>query len=496
MKNRAECIRNALEVIRNTITVVAIWVLATMLAMVLSNMEVRIENLLLLYVVGVVICSVETRSMCWSAGSAIIFLVTFNFLFTAPKYTLRVEDANYVISLLIFIVVALIVASLTVKLQRQTDIANARADIMAKLNRTGIGFLNLSGILALEQYGRESLEELTGKRADIFIRNPDNREFADNLAEWCFRNSMECGHGQPQFGEAERLYLPIRNSSRTYGVVSLDCSEGVPAHEERAYVDTVIAQITLVLQREQMGQEKEETRIQIEKERLKSTLLRSISHDLRTPLTAIAGNANFLTENYDTADRETAVGMLSDICADAEWLNSMVENLLNMTRIQENRLDIRKKKEVVDDLISGSVSLVSKRLGNHRLETVMPQEIVLVPVDGRLFTQVLVNLIDNGIRHSGGESEIIVSARQNGSVVSFFVEDNGIGIAEDKLDKIFDSFFTTAYENGDRQRGVGLGLGICQAIVEAHGGRITAYNNKKGGATFRVDIPMEDNDNE
>lgn len=486
-------IKDALTIIRNTLAVVVIWVLSTMLAIVLGNMEVRIENLLLIYVVGVVLCSIETRSMYWGAGSAVIYLFTFNFLFTAPKYTLRVEDANYIISQLIFIVVALIAASLTVKLQRQTDIANARADIMAKLNKIGSGFLNLSGIPALEEYGRDSLTELTGKQTDIFIRTQDDHEFADPLAEWCFHNCKACGHGQARFEDANRLYIPVRNSRRSYGVVSLDCSEGEPGYEERAYVDTLISQITLVLQREQMGQEKEKARIQIEKERLKSTLLRSISHDLRTPLTGIAGNANFLAENYEAADRETVISMLRDICTEAEWLNSMVENLLNMTRIQENRLDIRKKKEVVDDLISGAASLVSKRLGSHCLKTVMPQEIVLVPVDGRLFTQVLVNLIDNAVRHSGENSEITVTAQANAGAVCFFVEDNGTGIREDKLDKIFDSFFTTAYENGDRQRGVGLGLGICQAIVEAHGGRIMAYNNETGGATFRVDIPMEEN---
>lgn len=485
---RIEQIRRITPVIWNTASVVTIWVLSTMMAVVLNSMDVRIENLLLIYVVGVVICSVEARSLMWGIGSSIVFLFTFNFLFTDPKYTFRIDDANYGISLAIFVIVAFIVASLTVKLQRQKDIANLRADVTAKLNEIGSGFLNIAGIPALVEYSQNSLEKLTGKQVAILIRDGENHDFADGTAEWCYKNSMECGHGKSQFEEADSLYLPIRNNSRTYGVIVFGCMDGDLEEEERLYVDTVITQITIVLQREQMGEEKEAVRLQIEKERLKSTLLRSISHDLRTPLTGIAGSANFLQENCGQVDQETVTSMLRDICNDAQWLNSMVENLLNMTRIQEGRLDICRKMEVVDDLISEAVSLVSKRLGNHRLETSTPSDIVLVPVDGRLFTQVLVNLLDNAIRHSGEGTEIRISAQAEEDTVIFLVEDNGTGIPPKRLDQIFDSFFTTAYENGDRQRGVGLGLGICKAIVEAHGGHITVCNNENGGAAFRIAI--------
>lgn len=496
MKNEVIDAERVMKILKNALKVAVIWVLSTMLAIVLNHMGVRIENLLLIYVVGVVICSVETSSMYWGIGSAVVFVFTFNFLFTAPKFTFQVDDPNYVISLIIFIIVAFIVASLTVKLQKQMDIANMRTEITTKLNAIGSGFLNLAGLAAIAKYSCESLKKLTAKPVDILIRSRDNEEFGDSIAEWCYRNSMVCGHGEAQFGENPCLYVPIRNSNKTYGVIIFDCSGGELEAEERVYVDTVISQITLVLERERLNEEKEDSKLQIEKERLKSTLLRSISHDLRTPLTGIAGSSNFLYDNYQGLDEETAKSMLNDICTDAEWLNSMVENLLNMTRIQEGRLEIRKKMEVVDDLISGAVTLVSKRLGEHHLKTVTPHDIVLVPVDARLFTQVLVNLIDNAIRHSGSRTTITVSARVTGSDMVFKVSDDGSGIPAEQLEQIFDNFFTTAYQNGDRQRGVGLGLTICKAIIEAHGGRITAYNNQTGGATFRIDMPMEVRQNE
>lgn len=492
MKAYIEKLEEMFTIVRNMLSVVAIWVLSTMMAIVLNHMQVRIENLLLIYVVGVVICSVETRSMWWGIGSSVLFVFTFNFLFTDPIYTFRMNDANYVISLLIFIIVAFIVASLTVKLQRQMDIANIRSKITTNLNTIGSGFLNISGLPALERYSIESLKTLTGKAVDILIRSQSNQEFLDSMAEWSYRNSMPCGHGEAQFGDSTRLYVPIRNSNRTYGVILFDCSEGDLEEEERVYVDTVISQITLVLEREKLYVEKEDAKLQIEKERLKSTLLRSISHDLRTPLTGIAGNSNFLKEHYKEVEPETVQHLLEDICTDADWLNAMVENLLNMTRIQEGRLELHRKMEVVDDLIAGAVGLVSKRLGEHPLDTQTPHDILLIPVDGRMFTQVLVNLIDNAIRHSGENTSILVAARGNEGYVSFFVEDNGIGIPIDKHKAIFDNFFTTAYEQGDKRRGTGLGLSICKAIVEAHGGHIAVYNNEKGGVTFQVDMPTED----
>lgn len=476
--------------LKNSLRVLTIWLLSTMLAMILNRMEVRSENLLLIYVVGVVICSVKTSSMWWGISSAVLFVFTFNFLFTAPQFTFQVDDPDYIISLLIFVIVAFIVASLTVKLQKQMDLAKTGERITLELNHIGNGFLNLSGRPAVVQYSLTSIEKMIGRKTRILLR--DKEEFSDAIAEWCYKSSKACGHGEAQFKENARLYVPICNSSKTYGVIIIDCASGDLTREERVFVDTVISQIILVLEREGLYEEKEETRLQIEKERLKSTLLRSISHDLRTPLTGIAGNSNFLYDNYGQIDQENARSMLLDICKDAEWLNSMVENLLNMTRLQEGRLYIHKTREVVDDLISGAVCLVSKRLGEHTLKTVTPKEIMLVPVDARLFTQVLVNLIDNAIKHSGKNTIITVSAQAFGGDMVFTVSDNGAGIPQDKMDCIFDNFFTTAYENGDRHRGVGLGLTICKAIVEAHGGEIAAYQNEGGGAAFRIAMPMEE----
>ena len=144
------------------------------------------------------------------------------------------------------------------------------------------------------------------------------------MAEWCYSQSVTCGHGESQFPDDNGLYIPIRNREKTYGVIIFDCEGWTLNEEEKIYVDTVISQLTLVIERELLSREKENTRIQVERERLKSTLLRSISHDLRTPLTGITGSAGFLLDNLEIMDEATTKSMLKDICSDSEWLSTMV----------------------------------------------------------------------------------------------------------------------------------------------------------------------------
>ena len=480
------------RVVKAWLKIAVVWVISTLLAIVMNRAGLRPENILLEYLVGVLIGIVATGSLAWGIMTAIVFALTFNYLFTEPKLTFHMYDADYVISVMICVVVAVIVSTLVVKLQRQMQIANKKREITTKINAIGNGFLNVSGFDEMRKYSGESLSNLTGKHVTVLLKEDESQEFPSAMAEWCYNQSLPCGHGECQFPNDNGLYIPIKNREKTYGVIIFDCGGWSLKEEEKVYVDTVISQITLVVEREQLSREQENNRVQMERERLKSTLLRSISHDLRTPLTGIGSNAGFLFDNLGIIDHDTVRSMLKDICTDTEWLSSMVENLLNMTRIQEGRLDINKKKEVVDDIIGSAVNLVSKRIGSHKLKTRTPEEILLFSVDGRLFIQVLVNLLDNAFRHSGDGTTVTISAERVGDCIRFQVSDNGVGISADKMQQIFDNFFTTAYENGDRQRGVGLGLTICKAIVEAQGGTIQVCNNETGGVTFSVEMPMED----
>lgn len=461
---------------KKTISISFIWFIVNVISSILSSMGIRIENILLLYLLGILVSVLETSSIIWGISTAVIFVCSFNYFFVSPKYTFAIADPNYIISLIVFVLAAVVESGLAIKLQKQILIANNKNEMTRKLNEIGNNFLTVSGYEEIISYSEKSFLSLLGKNVTVVL-NEDNDEFAAKIIK---------------ARADEYMYLPIESNDKLLGAVLINFRDGVLTHEEQEYARNVINQIVLVIERENLEREREKNITQMEKERLKSTLLRSISHDLRTPLTGIAGNANFLLYSFNELDEENIKNMLNDICIDAEWLNGMVENLLNMTRIQEERLDIVKQMEVVEDLISSAVGLVEKRIGEHTLKVDIGNEILLVFVDARLFIQVLVNLLDNAFRHSGKYTTVIISAFKQDNYVIFRIMDNGRGIPCDKMEQIFDNFFTTAYRNGDAQRGVGLGLTICKAIVEAHNGKIEVYNRNEGGACFELKMPMEE----
>ncbi len=228
-------------------------------------------------------------------------------------------------------------------------------------------------------------------------------------------------------------------------------------------------------------------------ERYRANLLRSISHDLRTPLAGIIGASEMLM-SMSTAD-DPRYPLAEGIHKDADWLHSLVENILNLTRLQDGQLAIRKEPEVVDEIIESALSHIQLRYPDREITVVLPEDLLFVPMDARLIDQVLVNLLDNALKHTTPDNsiDILVQKDDAGNQVLFKVRDNGPGIPETELPNIFQAFYTRQNSRGDAQRGIGLGLTICEAIVNAHGGHIYAANRSDGpGAEFTFTLPLED----
>lgn len=468
--------------------VIGILILTVIASFALQELHFKEGNILLIYLLGVIVIIVETSSFLWGFFSSLFFVAAFNFLFTDPKLTFMISDKNYVISLIIFTIVAIIANTLTTRLQRQMTIAKKNEEITKKLFKISTGFLNLSSPEQIVLYGEKSLSQILSLNVKICL---ENELIDDKALEWCFNNATICGIGEANFYDSKNLYIPLKSKRTVYGVVIINCCGNLLSDSDNQLVNTVNSQIIMALERAYLNISEEKNKISIEKEKLKSNLLRSISHDLRTPLTGIAGGADFLRSNYNDIDKEEAFSVLDDIVSDATWLSGLVENLLNMTRIQDRRLIINYSNEVVDDIIGEVVTKVSKRCGKHKLITKKPQEVLLVPMDGQLIIQVLINLIDNAFKHTKNDSTVWLSSSKQKNTVVFEVTDNGGGIDKEKLPYIFDSFYTAEINNADKQRGMGLGLSICKSIIEAHNGKITAANNEKGGATFKIVLPLE-----
>ena len=454
-----------------------------------ATTNIRNENIFLIFLLGVAIGVVETKSFYLGIILSILFVLSFNFFFTEPIYTLKMYDANYYISFALFIIVAFICSSLTRRLQKQIEISEYNKELSSKLYKIAHGFLNLAGFREICLYAEKNLTKLLNKKSKIILKNfknikPEEKKYLELITEGFYDKNI--------FTPDKQKIYPLKSKEEFFGILIIDCSEGNIDSKENLLVDTIISQTVITLEREFLNLANEEKNINIEREKLKTSLLRGISHDLRTPLTGIAGGAGFLSLNFSEIDKDTACSILKDIENDAIWLSEMVENLLNMTKIQDGKLTINKKKEVVDDIISEAVSKVIKRKEEHQVIIHKTDDILLVPMEGKLIIQVLVNLLDNAFKHSHPHSTVTLDIVDNKEKVIFRISDNDGGIKENDMDKIFENFYSANKEISDKKRGIGLGLLECKAIVNAHSGEIKAFNNNKGGATFEFTLPKKD----
>ena len=233
-------------------------------------------------------------------------------------------------------------------------------------------------------------------------------------------------------------------------------------------------------------QKEEET----EKERYNTNLLRSISHDIRTPLSAVIGAAEMLDGMTEPDDSRRE--LIKGIRDEADWLRSLVENILNLTRLQDDSVALSKQPEVLEEIVGGAIHRVSQRSPNHQITVNMPDELLFVPMDAKLIEQVLINLLDNAVRHTPPGKGISVTVEKEAEIVRITVLDEGEGIGAEHLENLFQSFYTTREKHSDASHGIGLGLAICKTIINAHGGDILARNRKDiSGAEFTFTLPME-----
>lgn len=236
----------------------------------------------------------------------------------------------------------------------------------------------------------------------------------------------------------------------------------------------------------------EQIRLEVEKEKMRGNLLRAVSHDIRTPLTAIVGAASALIENHDDLSAEKRLALVKDIKAEAQWLIRIVENLLSITRIGDGSARIKKQEELVEEIVSSAVLKFKKRFPDVEVSVNMPEELLLVPMDGILIEQVLVNLLENSVLHGKNTSKIEIAVTEQEDRVRIFVNDNGAGIKPSLLPKLFEGNLQPEEgEESDSKRNMGIGLSVCMSIVKAHKGNMSAENRKTGGASVGFWLPRE-----
>ncbi len=433
-------------------------------------------NIITVYILAVLIISVLTENrFCWVISSAAGVLL-FNFFFTTPKFSLMAYDKGYPVTFIVMLVASLVTGSIATRMKNHAK-QSAQTAYRTKI------LLDTNQMLAKAKSSDEIFEIAASQTKKLLA-----------LEAFALRDTelSKLGiTGTSLCKTASCTYYPIHASNTVYGAIGIQSTKTVDAFENSILL-SILGECALALESERNAREKEASAILAEQEKLRANLLRTISHDLRTPLTSISGNADNLLANDEAFDTETRRQIYTDIREDSEWLISLVENLLSVSRMGDGKSDIRMSAELVSDVIDEAVRRTEKNASEHKLTVKKSDGILLARMDARLIVQVLINLIDNAIKYTPSGSEIEISAVEKDNEIAITVADNGHGIADDIKPRVFDMFYTGAEKIADSRRSLGLGLALCKSIVNAHDGEITVTDNKPHGAVFTFTLPKEE----
>ena len=442
----------------------------------------------------------------WPALLAcVVSTLAYNFLFIPPLYTFTIADPRNAVALFFFAVAAVIVSNLTARVRAQAITARARARTTEELylfSRKLAVATNLDDLLwatvhqiALMLKVRVVL--LLPEEERIVVRAgfppEDTLDEADlAAARWCWEKNHPAGRGADTLPGAKRLFLPMQTGRGAVGVIGIDRDEPGPmlTPDQQRLLDALADQAALAIERVNLVEAVDRARLAVETDRLRSALLTSISHDLRTPLASILGSATSLPGAQDAATREALVGNIQD---EAERLNRFIGNLLDMTRLESGPLPTRTSLTELSDVVGSALRRAGKVLAGHSVQMRVESDLPLLELDDVLFEQALFNLLDNAAKYTPVGSRISINAWREGGQVKLQVLDEGQGIPPADLERIFDKFYRAG--GSDRRRaGTGLGLSICRGFIEAMGGTITAANRTdRAGAAFTIALPVPAN---
>jgi two-component system sensor histidine kinase KdpD len=438
--------------------------------------------------------------------ATVLGVLAFDFFFVPPYGTFAVADTQFVITFAVMLVVALIISSLAARLRRQVQTARARERRLEALYRLSRELSAISGAHQLASAAQREVSSIFGAEATIYLPDEEGRlepvvssartvtsgSREQAVATWAFDHGQLAGNGTDTLPDAAALHVPMITPRGTAGILSVDQPEGEPllSPANRQLLETLATQIGTAIERDRLAEETQRALLQIEKERMRSSLLSSVSHDLRTPLAVIAGASSALLELGETADITRRTSLLEEVVEESNRLARLVDNLLSMTRLDAGAIEVEKQWFPLEDVIGSALGRVRKELTGRTVNKDLAPDLPLIPLDGVLIEQVLVNLLENALRYSNAGSPLDISARAENDGVVVSVGDRGPGLAQGEEERVFDKLFRGSASATSGERGAGLGLAIARAIVSAHGGRIWAENRFRGGASFSFLLPL------
>lgn len=494
--------------ISDIIKSIAVLIISTIIGLGFATLGVTETNIVAVYILGVLVISViTTNRLCGFLASAVCVLV-FNFYFTTPRFTFMFDDSNYIVTFLIMFIVSLLAGTLAARLKRsakQAALAAYRTKILFETNQLlqkendeeAVVHAMAEQLMKLLKKDLvvylsdgNTLKEPTVFREDGSKKNDLITEDEKAVAIWAMENNKHAGATTDTLSNAKCLYLAIRVNHHVYGVVGI-AMDGYPLDAfENSVLLSILAECALALENIKNAREKEEAAVLAKNEQLRANLLRAISHDLRTPLTSISGSAGNLMANYAKMDDEMRRQTFADIYDDSMWLINLVENLLAVTRIEGEKVNLNQTIELMDEVIAEALKHINRKGKEYSIKVDSSEELILAKIDVKLVVQVIINLVDNAIKYTPSGSMIHIHTKKQGKWVVVSISDNGPGIPDEQKNKIFDMFYSGANKVADSRRSLGLGLSLCKSIVTAHGGMISVSDNQPKGTIFTFTLPI------
>ncbi len=481
--------------------------ISTGLGFLLRLLNFTEANTIAVYMLGAIIAALLTGNYICCGIFSVAGVLLFNFFFAEPRLSFEAYESGYPVTLAVMLVSSLLACTLVRRLKRGARLsANAayRTNIMLETNRllqsadsyadviaitaSKLGMLLSRSIIVYPVegvcLGEPEFFPAEGRTSYSELLSPSERE----VAAWVCENRRRAGKGTSRMNDAAGLYLSVRTDDKVFCVVGTEVgTRGIDPFENSILL-SILGECALALDNLQNAKEKEEIAMLAENEQLRANLLRAISHDLRTPLTSISGNTENLLANLENIDTDTRVAILTDINDDAEWLISLVENLLSVSRISEGRMNINMSVQLVDEVIAEALKHISRKARERIITTEFSDELLLAKMDARLITQVIINLVDNAIKYTPEDTEIKIKAEILGEDIEVSVADLGPGIPDEHKKDVFRMFYTGGGGVADCRRSLGLGLSLCESIINSHGGTLTLEDNAPSGCVFKFTL--------
>ena len=458
---------------------------------------------------GVLVTSIVTDGYLCSIAGSFLSVVLFCFFLTEPRMSFQTYAVGYPVTFFIMLISSVLTGALAAKLkthakmsaqlafrtqvlfdtdrlmqkaQGETEILDVTCTQLIRLLKRNItAYVVENGTLSGGKLFSEEKED-----TEDFLVPEEQR-----IAGWVYENRQRAGASTQYFPQAKCLYLAIRSGNSVYGVIGIPLQEEILDSFEYSILLSVINECALAMENAKNATEKEKNAVLAKNEQLRADLLRAISHDLRTPLCSISGNADMLLSNSERLDEATKYQIYTDIYDDSEWLIGVVENLLSITRLNDGRLRFKFTDQLLDEVIAESLRHISRKHDDYKIVADC-EELVLVRMDVRLIIQVLVNLIDNAIKYTPPGSVISIQGKKTDGKARISVEDNGPGIPEEMKPHIFEMFYTGKTTVADSHRSLGLGLALCHSIIEAHDGTLILADHDPHGCNFTFTLPLSE----